>query len=251
MKDIRISLILAVFCPLVCSPSSIAEETSTGWRLIQDGDACGPHKSLVSKHGMRCENPKARLVVTAKSPKWDVILSNTKSKTYCVIPYANFHGEMGSKLFDSDRIELKNASWKLDGNNSFSGQSLNRYKMVVGTAAKAQNHSANFIGKATFWTFKNLDYDIQVQELLSKIFLLPPQVKGIPFRLSIGETNGGWFDSFNTGSAEKIKTSEISLDIPKGFVLKKTQEEVLMDPVSKDVFETMTKWSEPKLDKKN
>ncbi len=250
MKNIRILLVLSVFCQFVHLSPSIAEGAGAGWRINQEGETGGPHRTIFTKDGISCENLKAGVVIASKAPLWDVVVCNKKTKTYCVIPYSKFHGEMSSKLFDSDRIELKDAKWRFDGTTSHLGYELYRYKMISVPNVKARKYASPFIAKATYWTFKSIEAPKQAQELLSKIFQLPPQVKGLPFRLLFTDVTRGWFENLNTLSIEKVNGTLVSFDAPKGYILKKTQEEVMVDPVSRDVFNGFMKWSEPKIDKK-
>lgn len=190
------------------------------------------------------------IVIAAKAPNWDVYLSNRKSKSYCVVPLSKFQGEMSAKLFAADRAELKAAKWRLDGPTRNLGHDLLRYKMIPAPKVKVKRYRTPFIVNATYWTFKNIDAPPQCQELLAKIYQLPTQVKGVPFRLFVTDASKGWFESLNTISAEKVDGAAVSFDVPKGYVLKKSQDEVMVDPVSKDVFDSFSKWVEPSLEKK-
>jgi hypothetical protein len=87
--------------------------------------------------------------------------------------------------------------------------------------------------------------------LLSKIYQLPPKVKGLPFRLFIEDVSKGWFESLSTTAVVRADEQVVSVEAPKGYLRKKTQDEVMVDPVSKDVFDSFSEWVDPKLDKKN
>lgn len=228
-----------------------SEKTSGNWLISQDGEGGGPHKTLVTSDGFRCENLRTGLVMSAKAPSWDVTMFNKKSKTYCVIPFAKFQGEMSSRLFGAERVELNSAQWKLDGPTQHLGHALWRYKMASKPKMASKKLGAAFIVKATYWTFKDIEPPVQSQQLLSKIYQLPPKVKGLPFRLFVEDASKGWFESLTTTAVVKADGQTVSIDAPKGYALKKTQDEVMVDPVSKDVFDSFSEWVDPKLDKKN
>ncbi len=226
-------------------------ESSKAWMLKQEGETGGAHKTLITKTGIRTENLTAGIVVAAKAPSWDVFVFNRKTKAYCVLPLSKFEGEMSAKLFAADRAELKAAKWRLDGPTSNLGHELWRYKMIPTARKAVKRYRTPFITNATYWTFKNIDAPQQCQELLAKIYQLPTQVKGIPFRLFVTDASKGWFENLNTLSAEKVDGAVVSVDVPKGYVLKKRQEEVMVDPVSQGVFDSFSKMVDPALDRKN
>ncbi len=244
-----VSCISAV--PTWAAPAGASAGTGEAWNIKQEGETGGAHKTLITKTGFHSENLTGGIVIAAKAPSWDVFVFNRKSKTYCVMPLSKFQGEMSSKLFGADRAELKAAKWRLDGPTRNLGHELLRYKMIPSPPnQKAKRYRTPFIVRATYWTFKNIDAPQQCQELLAKIYQLPTQVKGIPFRLFITDVNKGWFENLNTLSAERADGAVVSIDVPKGYVLKKTQEEVMVDPVSQGVFDSFSRWVEPTLDKK-
>ncbi len=236
--------------PPASSPAAAPLGAGEAWSIKQEGETGGVHKTLITKTGFRSENMTGGIVISAKAPRWDVYLSNRKSKSYCVVPLSKFQGEMSAKLFGADRAELRAANWRLDGPTRNLGHELLRYKMIPAPKVKVKRYRTPFIVNATYWTFKNIEAPPQCQELLAKIYQLPTQVKGIPFRLFVTDVSKGWFESLNTVSAEKVDGTAVSFDVPKGYALKKTQDEVMVDPVSKDVFDSFSKWVEPTLDKK-
>jgi hypothetical protein len=224
------SIFLAVWQTLLCAcfPADAAD-SNAAWYLSQKGDVSGPHKTLITKTGMRCENVKAGIIIASKAPSWNVIVCNRKTKTYCVVPFAKFHGEMTDKLFGTDRADLQATQWKLDGLTEHLGHKLYRYKMLpyskpkTKTGAGAGAGRTPFFVEGTYWTFKNIDTPLQNQELLSKIFQLPPQVKGLPFRLLVIDETKGWFESINTVSIVHPKDSVVSIEPPKGFTESKIE----------------------------
>lgn len=252
VSSIAAVLVSTISIASVCAAPAVTPAGSgEAWSIKQEGETGGSHKTLITKTGVSSENLKAGIVIAAKAPNWDVFVFNRKSKSYCVIPLAKFQGEMSSKLFAADRAELKAAKWRLDGPTRNLGHELLRYKMILSPPnPKEKRYRTPFIVKATYWTFKNIEAPQQCQELLAKIYQLPTQVKGIPFRLFITDTNKGWFENLNTVSAERVDGAVVSVDVPKGYVQKKTQEEVMVDPVSQGVFDSFSKWVEPTLDKK-
>jgi len=228
-----------------------ATKASKDWLIMQDGEGGGPHKTLITRDAFRSENLRTGLVIVAKAPSWDVTMYNKKSQTYCVIPFAKFQGEMSSRLFGAERVELNSAEWKLDGPTRHLGHELWRYRMASKPKMASKKLGAAFIVKATYWTFRDIDPPAQSQQLLSRIYQLPPKVKGLPFRLFIEDASKGWFESLTTSAVSNADGQAVSTVPPKGFVRKKTQDEVMVDPVSKDVFDSFSEWVDPKLDRKN
>ena len=247
---ILLAAIPASAAPPAASPAATPLKAGEAWSIKQEGETGGVHKTLITKTTFRSENMTGGIVIAAKAPSWDVHVYNRKSKSFCVVPLSKFQGEMSAKLFASDRAELRAAQWRLDGPTRNLGHELLRYKMIPAPKVKVKRYRTPFITNATYWTFKNIDAPPQCQELLAKIYQLPTQVKGIPFRLFVTDASKGWFESLNTLSAEKVDGAVVSFDVPKGYLLKKTQEEVMVDPVSKDVFDSFSKWVEPTLEKK-
>lgn len=105
-------LIAASLSVLVTSAPAAHAGTASSWCLMQDSQTAGPHKTTVTPDGIVCQNQKAGIVMASRAPKWDVLVYNKKSKTYCLVPLAQFRGEMNSKLYDSDRLEMRAATWR-------------------------------------------------------------------------------------------------------------------------------------------
>ncbi|MBA3856064.1 MAG: hypothetical protein C0507_04060 [Cyanobacteria bacterium PR.3.49] len=251
LKFASASVLTTALVLVQTSPVFAAEKTSGAWMISQDGEGGGPHKTLVTSEGIRSENLRTGVVIAAKAPSWDVTMYNKKSQTYCVMPFSKFQGEMSSRLFGAERVELNSATWKLDGPTQHLGHQLWRYKMASKPKMASKKLGAPFIVKATYWTFRDIVPPVESQQLLSKIYQLPPKVKGLPFRLFIEDASKGWFESLSTTAVVKADGQVVSVDAPKGYVRKKTQDEVMVDPVSKDVFDSFSEWVDPKLDKKN
>lgn len=244
---IQIPLVVALSCALSSAPRA---ESMDGWRLSELGDVSGPHKTVVSKEGLSCENLKGGIVIASCAPSWNILVFNKKSKTYCIIPFSKFTGEMNAKLYGADRTELRAATWRYDGPSQNLGHELSRYQMTPSAKLRAKGEGSSFIVKGVYWTFKNIDVPPQIVVLLSKIFQLPTQIKGLPFRLMITDATNSAYESLHTIRVEHLPEATISMEPPKGFVVKKTVEEVMVDAVSKDIFDGFSQWSEPKLDSK-
>lgn len=82
------------------------------------------------------------------------------------------------------------------------------------------------------------------------VFQLPSPVSGLPFGLIVVDASGSGFENLKTLRIERATGAAVPTKPPIGFVLKRILEDVMVDSVSQDVFDSMADMAYPKLDKK-
>lgn len=231
-------LIALVFAGVVSRPALSAETMEPGYKLLVRAEIPGRHKITFSKSGMKAENLAGGYSVVTKSPDWNVTIANVRTKKYIVVPRSKFKGGVSSQLYQTDREELLNGKWIKVSTEKVRSRVVGKYTMIPRAMKSTSKREGNIIKQANIMVYQDVSVRPEILDVLGKIFLLP-SVKGMPYwyEYTTDEALTKHCHAIETDAVTESKVNLKEYDLPKGLKLAKTEKEVFVDPLSKEVFD--------------
>jgi|AGTN01.1.fsa_nt_gi hypothetical protein len=232
------SFIALAFVAGISPPASRAESMEPGYKLLVRAEIPGRHKITFSKSGMKAENLAGGYSIITKSPDWNVTIANVRTKKYIIVPRNKFKGGVSSQLYQTDRDELQNGKWIKVSTEKVRSRIVGKYTMIPRQMKSNPKRGGNIIKQANIMVYQDVPIQPQILDVLGRIFYLP-NVSGLPY----------WYDyttdealqrhchAIDTDAFTESKINLKEYDMPKGLTLAKTEKDVYVDPLSKEVFD--------------
>jgi hypothetical protein len=177
-KRYFLCLILVTALPALCAPSQSPAPSEDGVVIMQKSDSIGEQEVTATKHALKMVNKKDGITLIAKSPDWDIILYNPKSRTYFQTKSATWHGRMPI----GDLMEREPNLFARDGKPEV----MNGLKVMHRIIDEKSPHHAQ--RGADYWYIKELSLPQTLCDIVQRDYAMPP-VDGFP--LSYIHIGGG------------------------------------------------------------
>lgn len=219
-------------------PVMCAEKTEPGYKLLVRAEIPGRHKITFSKSGMKAQNLAGGYSIITRSPDWNVTIANVRTKKYISVPRNKFKGGVSSHLYQTDRDELKNGKWIKVSTEKLRSRVVGKYTMIPRQTKSNPKQGGNIIKQANITVYQDVPVQPQILDVLGRIFYLP-NVNGLPYwyDYTTDEAQQRHCHAIETDAFTESKINMQEYELPKGLRLAKTEKEVYVDPLSKEVFD--------------
>lgn len=233
--------LVGVVAALSAAGPALADEP--GWVLTQRSEQMGDSYIYVSANGFKWVNPKSGANVVTTGPSWNVTMYNEKSKMYYDTSFDNWKRQIAS-TGGQRAVEMRNNPWVQTGTGVVAGVKATKYSMKGGSVGNVQRMKNGQIRKtlstvqgAECWVSEEIAVPAPVASMLSQAYGMP-QTKYFPLRVTYVNSGrpGTALDTLNSKSCN-IPASFFAK--PQGYLLAKSQAEVLMDDETKQILRDM------------
>lgn len=214
-----------------------------GWVLTQRSEQMGDQYIYVSANGFKWVNPKSGANVVTTGPSWTVTMYNEKSKMYYETTFDKWKSQIAS-TGGQRAAEMRSNPWVQTGSGVVAGVKATKYSMKGGSVANMQRSKDGRLRKtlatvqgAECWVSDEIPVPAPVASMLSQAYGMP-QTKYFPLRVT-------YINSGRPGTAlDTLNSKSCSMPVgyyakPQGYILAKSQAEVLMDDETKQILRDM------------
>lgn len=233
--------LVGLIAVLAAAAPAFADEP--GWVLTQRSEQMGDQYIYVSANGFKWVNPKSGANVVTTGPSWTVTMYNEKSKMYYETTFDKWKAQIAS-TGGQRAAEMRSNPWVQSGSGVVAGVKATKYSMKRGSVASMAPTKDGHLKKtmatvqgAECWVSDEIPVPAPVASMLSQAYGMP-QTKYFPLRVTYvnGNRPGTALDTLNS------KSCNIPIGYyarPQGYLLARSQAEVLMDDETKQILRDM------------
>lgn len=235
---IGISMALVASFATLQSPASADE---SGWVLTQKSLLFGDMYLYVSAQGFKFVNPKAGLNFVTRSPSWDVVMFNDKTKVCFSSSMSTFKKEAGAN-FNQKKEELARASWQRGSVSNIAGLKASQYVASnIGAApVKPGRKAKEQLTGADYWVSEQIHVPPQLSDLVSSMYGLP-NTMNVPLRLTYTTRESAGKVALDTYYSKACAIPASYYTVPQGYRQVKSSVEVMADEDTKQILDDMNK----------
>jgi len=237
-------MFLALVLPLMAfTRPALADDK--GWVLTQKSLMMGDMYLYVSPSGFKFVNPKAGVNFVTRSPNWDVIMFNDRTKVCYSATLDTFKKQVTANL-PQRRSELGAASWQRGTVSNIANLRATQYVMsdpagvqAKVAARKGQRMNQHLRG-ADYWVCEEIQVPPQLADLLSSMYGLPNTLN-VPLRLTVTTAEQGTKTQLDTYRSQSCPIPISYYSMPSGYRPVKSSVEVMADEDTKQIIDDMAK----------
>lgn len=241
----RVAFMAAALTVLLAVSSAPAQADDKGWVLTQKSLMMGDMYLYVSPQGFKFVNPKAGVNFVTRSPNWDVIMYNDKTKVCYSATLDTFKKQVTHNL-PQRRSELGQGNWQKGAVSNIANLRATQY--VMADAAGVQARAAARAGKtvqqhlkgADYWVCEEIQVPPQLSDLLSSMYGLPNTLN-VPLRLTVTTAEQGTRMQLDTYRSQACPIPITYYSMPPGYRPVKSSVEVMADEDTKQIIDDMAK----------
>ncbi len=241
----RVALLtLALLVHFVVS-STPARADDKGWVLTQKSLTLGDMYLYVSPSGFKFTNPKAGVNFVTRSPNWDVIMYNDKTKVCYSATLDTFKRQVTQNL-PQRRDELGAGKWQKGSVSNISNLRATQYVMSdaagvqARVAARGKKRVQQHLQGADYWVSEEIQVPPQLADLLSAMYGLPNTLN-VPLRLTVTTQEQGSKVQLDTYRSQSCPIPISYYSMPNGYRPVKSSVEVMADEDTKQIIDDMSK----------
>lgn len=237
-------LTLALVLPFVASVTP-AQADDKGWVLTQKSLMMGDMYLYVSPSGFKFVNPKAGVNFVTRSPNWDVIMFNDRTKVCYSATLDTFKKQVTANL-PQRRSELGAANWQKGSVSNIANLRATQYVMSdaagvqARVAARKGQRVQQHLKGADYWVCEDIQVPPQLADLLSSMYGLPNTLN-VPLRLSVTTAEQGTKMQLDTYRSQACPIPISYYSMPSGYRPVKSSVEVMADEDTKQIIDDMAK----------
>lgn len=241
----RVALLtLALLAHFVVS-STPARADDKGWVLTQKSLTLGDMYLYVSPSGFKFVNPKAGVNFVTRSPNWDVIMYNDKTKVCYSATLDTFKKQVTQNL-PQRRDELGAGRWQKGSVTNIANLRATQYVMSdaasvqARVAARGKKRVQQHLQGADYWVSEEIQVPPQLADLLSAMYGLPNTLN-VPLRLTVTTQEQGSKVQLDTYRSQSCPIPISYYSMPNGYRPVKSSVEVMADEDTKQIIDDMSK----------
>lgn len=237
-----LTLALAAYLAVSTNP---AEADDKGWVLTQKSLTLGDMYLYVSPSGFKFVNPKAGVNFVTRSPNWDVIMYNDKTKVCYSATLDTFKKQVTQNL-PQRRDELGAGRWQKGTVSNIANLRATQYVMSdaagvqARVAARGRKRVQQHLQGADYWVSEEIQVPPQLADLLSSMYGLPNTLN-VPLRLSVTTQEQGTKVQLDTYRSQSCPIPITYYSMPNGYRPVKSSVEVMADEDTKQIIDDMSK----------
>lgn len=220
-----------------------ANADDKGWILTQKSLMMGDMYLYVSPQGFKFVNPKAGVNFVTRSPNWDVVMFNDRTKVCYSATLDTFKRQVTSN-FNQRRAELGQAKWQKGSASNIASLRATQYVMndAAGVQSRVQRgkHAQQHLKGADYWVCEDIQVPPQLADLLSSMYGLPNTMH-VPLRLSVTTAEQGTKMQLDTYRSQSCPIPISYYSMPSGYRPVKSSVEVMADEDTKQIIDDMAK----------
>ncbi len=228
----------------LAAPPLPALADDKGWVLTQKSLMMGDMYLYVSPSGFKFVNPKAGVNFVTRSPNWDVIMFNDRTKVCYSATLDTFKKQVSNNL-PQRRSELGTANWQKGQVSNIANLRATQYVMndaagVQARAARAGHKVQQHLRGADYWVSEDIQVPPQLADLLSSMYGLPNTLN-VPLRLTVTTAEQGSKMQLDTYRSQSCPIPISYYSMPSGYRPVKSSVEVMADEETKQIIDDMSK----------
>lgn len=233
---------LALYLVVSCLPVNADDK---GWVLTQKSLMMGDMYLYVSPQGFKFVNPKAGVNFVTRSPNWDVIMFNDRTKVCYSATLDTFKKQVTNNL-PQRRSDLGQANWQRGSVSNIANLRATQYVMndAAGVQARAAARSGHRVQQhlrgADYWVCEEIQVPPQLADLLSSMYGLPNTLN-VPLRLTVTTAEQGTRTQLDTYRSQACPIPISYYSMPSGYRPVKSSVEVMADEDTKQIIDDMAK----------
>lgn len=240
----RAALLAMALVAYFAFSSAPAQADDKGWVLTQKSLMMGDMYLYVSPSGFKFVNPKAGVNFVTRSPNWDVVMYNDKTKVCYSATLDTFKKQVTQNL-PQRRDELGAGKWQKGTVSNIANLRATQYVMndAAGVQARlaARGKKANqHLQAADYWVSEEIQVPPQLADLLSAMYGLP-NTMNVPLRLSVTTQEQGTKMQLDTYRSQSCPIPISYYSMPNGYRPVKSSVEVMADEDTKQIIDDMSK----------
>lgn len=228
---------LAIVHPAVraASPQQVK-----GWVLQQENPHTGMWNVYLSSAGMAATNKKIGCTLVTKSPQWNVVMYNDKTKVYFLSPLSDWKGTAmkagsggGAKANSKQAAAYKSMLVEKKPKKLKEGQILGH----KATQYLTDNLASTGLKKVEFWVTPDVQAPPELKQVFSKIYGVGlSNMSGLPLKVSYIDENGKRTPVFETQKIESKQIPLSSFTYPSSYKRVDSEIAVLMDEKGREAM---------------
>lgn len=225
--------------------SAPARADDKGWVLTQKSLMMGDMYLYVSPSGFKFVNPKAGVNFVTRSPNWDVLMFNDKTKVCYSASLDTFKKQVTANL-PQRRSELGQGNWQKGSVSNIANLRATQYVMSdaagvqARVAARSKKQPSQHLKAADYWVCEDIQVPPQLADLLSSMYGLPNTLN-VPLRLSVTTAEQGTKLQLDTYRSQACPIPISYYSMPSGYRPVKSSVEVMADEDTKQIIDDMAK----------
>lgn len=222
-----------------------AQAADKGWVLTQKSLMMGDMYLYVSPSGFKFTNPKAGVNFVTRSPNWDVLMFNDKTKVCYSATLDTFKKQVTANL-PQRRAELGQGNWQKGNVSNIANLRATQYVMAdaagvqARVAARSKRQPSQHLKGADYWVCEDIQVPPQLSDLLSSMYGLP-NTMNVPLRLSVTTAEQGTKMQLDTYRSQACPIPIDYYSMPSGYRPVKSSVEVMADEDTKQIIDDMAK----------
>jgi hypothetical protein len=241
----RVALLPLALAAHLAVASAPAKADDKGWVLTQKSLMLGDMYLYVSPSGFKFVNPKAGVNFVTRSPNWDVIMFNDRTKVCYSATLDTFKRQVTQNL-PQRRDELGAGKWQRGNVSNIANLRATQYVMndAAGVqarmAARGKSRVQQHLQGADYWVSEEIQVPPQLADLLSAMYGLPNTLN-VPLRLSVTTQEQGTKVQLDTYRSQSCPIPISYYSMPSGYRPVKSSVEVMADEDTKQIIDDMSK----------
>ncbi|MCC7528500.1 MAG: hypothetical protein IT342_08260 [Candidatus Melainabacteria bacterium] len=241
----RVALLTMALVAHLAVSSAPAQADDKGWVLTQKSLMLGDMYLYVSPSGFKFVNPKAGVNFVTRSPNWDVIMFNDRTKVCYSATLDTFKRQVTQNL-PQRRDELGAGRWQRGTVSNIANLRATQYVMndAAGVqarmAARGKKRVQQHLQGADYWVSEEIQVPPQLADLLSAMYGLPNTLN-VPLRLSVTTQEQGTKVQLDTYRSQSCPIPISYYSMPSGYRPVKSSVEVMADEDTKQIIDDMSK----------
>ncbi|MBA3994276.1 MAG: hypothetical protein C0469_12180 [Cyanobacteria bacterium DS2.3.42] len=241
----RIALLTLALLVHFAVSSTPARADDKGWVLTQKSLTLGDMYLYVSPSGFKFTNPKAGVNFVTRSPNWDVVMYNDKTKVCYSATLDTFKKQVTQNL-PQRRDELGAGRWQKGSVSNIANLRATQYVMSdaagvqARVAARGRKRVQQHLQGADYWVSEEIQVPPQLADLLSAMYGLPNTLN-VPLRLTVTTQEQGSKVQLDTYRSQSCPIPISYYSMPNGYRPVKSSVEVMADEDTKQIIDDMSK----------
>lgn len=212
----------------------IAQEgpKTKAWTIELDSFHAGPWTLFMCEEGISLVSRRLNCVVASKSPEWNLVFYNSKTRSYFLSPLNKWKEAISKAVNKSASAQPVYKSLLLE-------KTPTKMKDGIILGHRASQYQVAALGisgvkKVEFWTSNDLEFPLELRKVVSQLYgagLLA--VKGIPLKASFISNDGTKTPIFSVTKLEEKNIPLAYFDFPADYKRVDSEMEVLLNEVGR------------------
>lgn len=238
----RSAVIVVIALSSAGSAAFAGADAGKGWKLEHFNPHTGKWNVYLSKQGVALVNPRMECTVVSKSPEWNVVVYNDKTKVYFMSPLKDLHFQdqlkSGAK---SDALSQSATSFAEKPPKKIRDETIvvphGKYK---GAFYMTDNVAQTGMKKFEFCMTKEVQAPDQFKILFEKMFQVKmANLKGYPLKVAYIDENGKHTPVLDVKDIAPEKVNMAAFSYPDTYKRVDSELAVFMDEKGREAMDTI------------